>query len=182
MASPLTTAQQVRLRIQDPFRFRSEMVRGDGSASAYKLQEGAPYSHLSATPTASIFTAAATTGWSATGATFDLAKGTVVFAGGAVSANSGLQVDYYWSVFSDDELGHFTAVDGSVAGASREAVRTLMFDAYKRNRWAAPDGTTVDDKETMRNLVLLYSALETEVLEGGPEGGIESWAVEQENY
>ena len=42
----LTTAQQVRFRIQAPWQRGEEIHYGDGIASGFKLAEGAPHSTL----------------------------------------------------------------------------------------------------------------------------------------
>ena len=172
----LTTAQIVRGRLQTPWRRASETRLGDGTASAFQLQQGSPYSTV-VSATASIVT---TAGWSATGCSVDANLGYVTFSG-RISANSAIQFDYLWSVFSDDEIGYFTAVGGSVSEAALEGIRWLMGDAAKRNRWGAPDGTTVDDTKTLDNLAKLYDLLDAED-KGAPEGGYASWSVEQENW
>lgn len=182
MPSPLTTAQQVRLRIADRWRYAEEVRFGDGTASGWKLAQGAPFSTL---VSASAFLALpAPTGWSGTGATFDVDLGLVKFSA-VITANSAWRVDYRWAVFSDDEIGHFTAVGGTIAGAALEAVRTLEFDSLKRSKWAAPDGTEYDD--TMAQAQLL--AMKTQLLEetareevGAGTGGIESWSEGQANW
>ena len=74
MPSPLTTAQQVRTRIADRWRQAEEIRYGDGTASGFKLAQGAPFSTISAS-SAYVVNA----GWSATGATFDADLGTVKF-------------------------------------------------------------------------------------------------------
>jgi hypothetical protein len=176
---PLTTAQQVRLRIQDPWRRGSEVQYGDGIASSFQLAQGAPYSTL-ISATASVVN----TGWSATGCTFDLSLGYVTFSG-IPSANTAVRFDYQWAVFGDEEVGTFTAAGGgTVRGAAREAVRTLRFNALKRARWAAPDGTTYDDTAAIQALKALQDDLEEEIerFDEGPAGGYESWAVSQQEY
>jgi hypothetical protein len=172
------TLAQVRLRIQDQWRYGEEIIPGDGTASAFKLSQGAPHSTL-ISATASVAVAA---GWSATGCTIDNALGRAVFPT-AISANSGIHYGYLWAVFSDAEIGEFTAA-GSLAGAALEAVRTLRFNAPKRARWAAPDGTQYDDSRVSRDLKELEDDLQEEVIRysEGPEGGYESWAAEQGNY
>lgn len=173
----LTTAQQVRLRIADPWRYAQEVRAGDGTASAFKLAQGAPHSNISAA-SAHIAT---TAGWSATGASFNTGQGLIVFSG-VVSANSAWMAEYQWAVYSDEEVGNFlTASDSTVLGASLEAVRSLMFDGLKRARWMAPDGTQYDDTAALKHLNDLYDRLkeEQDVDTYGAAGGIESWGEQQ---
>ena len=172
----LTVPQQVRLRIQDRPRYGQEVQAGDGLSTLFKLAQGSPFSTLSAI---SAYVPAAA-GWSATGATFDTSLGIATFSA-AISAGSSVRVDYQWSVFSDDEIGQFTAAGGSVAGAALEAVKTLLFDSLKRARWGAPDGTNYDDTQAQAQLAKMYSALWYELRET-PEGGIESWGQQQAYY
>ena len=175
----LTTAQQVRLRIQDPWRRGSEVQYGDSTASSFQLAQGAPYSTL-ISATASIVN----NGWSATGCTVDNALGYVTFSG-IPSANTAVRFDYQWAVFSDDAVDQFLTDGGSVRGAALQAVRTLRFNAPKRARWAAPDGTQYDDTQTMRALKELEDDLKEELVRYGDEGaagGYESWAASQEEF
>jgi hypothetical protein len=173
----LTTGEQVRLLIQDQFRYDTETIVGDGTASAFKLRQGLPHSQLSASSTAMVAT---TAGWSATGATIDHRYGRVIFSG-VISANSAVNVGYYWSVFSEDEIGHYTAIAGSVNGAAREAIRALMVNYAKRGKWAAPDGSNYDDTMAMQNLKTIYDDLVSEDLgsDSAPEGGAANWPEEQ---
>jgi len=179
MASPLTTAQQVRLRIQDPWRLAEEVRFGDGTASEFKLAQGAPFSNLSALSAYTFLLPP--TGWSATGATVDLALGLVQFSG-VITAQTAWRAKYQWAVFSDDELGHFTAVGGGVPGAALEAVRALLFDGLRRAKWAAPDGTEYDDTNAQKHLREIEKSLLDEIERSdGPQGGIDSWS-EQQGY
>lgn len=172
----LTIPQQVRLRIQDPYRYGAEELLGDGYNATFKLAQGAPYSTITG---ASAFMRLASA-YSGTGATFDQALGVVSFSA-TISANSAFKVTYQWSVFSDDEIGQFTAVGGSVAGAALEAVKTLQFDSLRRARWAAPDGSQYDDTKAQDTLLKMYELLWKELRES-PEGGIESWSEQQQYY
>lgn len=176
----LTTAQIVRSRINDPFRYDAEVFMGDGTASAFKLKQGAPFSTISATATASLAT---TAGWSATGATIDYAAGRIIFSG-VVSANTAIQADYLWSVFSEDEMSYFTATNGDVPSMCLAAVRHLLGNSYKRARWGSPDGSNYDDSQTFQNLIQLRSALVDEIRgeETGPVGDYNSWPEEQQNW
>ena len=173
---PLTPAQQVRLRIQDPWRWDEESRVGDGLTSAFKLKQGSPYSNVSAV-SRSIVSGAALT---ATGGAIDTGLGLVTFSV-AISAQSAWRASYQWAVFSDEEIGHFTAVGGSVLGAALEAVKALMFDSLRRARWAAPDGTSYDDTAAQKQLTEMYRLMKDEERET-PEGGIESWSEQQAYY
>ncbi len=176
---PLDTAQQVRLRIQDQPLRADETFFADGRASAFPL----PHRNVQS-GTGFVFVSAGgvpVTGWSATGVTFDV-SGFVTFAA-VPSAESALRAVYVHSTFSDDEIGLFTAVGGSVVGASLEAVRTLMFDSLKRARWMAADGSQYDDVAAMGQLNKMYTALMIEVLDGEvAAGGFQNWSLEQENF
>lgn len=167
---PLTTAQQVRLRIQDqPSVFDAAYV-GNGLLDTFPL----PYLNMTSA-TAFVQGAAA---WSPTGATFT--NGTVAFSS-VISANSAFRVRGVQSTFSDDEIDTMlTAGGGSVLGASVEAVQTLMFDALKRASWAAPDGTQYDDTAAQRALRDLYDVLKEEEHEdAATAGGFASWSLNQ---
>jgi hypothetical protein len=173
----LSLADQVRLRIQDRYRWQSEEFFGDGWNSQFKLSQGQPFSTVVSGSAYNRLT----TGYTATGAAFDTALGLVTLSG-VVSANSAIKFNYQWAVFSDDEIGQFTAMGGgSVAGAALEAVKTLQFDSLKRARWAAPDGTQYDDTKAQDTLLKMYEQLWSEVRES-PAGGIESWSEQQQNY
>ena len=174
----LTTAQQVRLRIQDiPQVFDLEW-NANGSATEYQLRNGAAEYRNITSATAYIPVAGV---WSATGATFNV-SGYVAFSG-VVSANSALRARGVWSTFSDEEIEHFTAVGGNIAGAALEAAHTLQFDALKRAAWAAPDGTTYDDTKVIQALKDLIEELKDEVSEDASSaGGFASWAENQANW
>ena len=173
----MTLLDQVRLRISDRWRFGEEVRYGDGLAAQFKLAQGAPFSNLSAL-SAYVPVAA---GWSATGSTVDTGLGLVTLAA-PVTANSAVRFGYQWAVFSDADLGEFTAAGGAtVAGAALEAVKTLMFDSLRRAKWAAPDGTEYDDTAAMKQLREMYALMKDEAREA-PEGGIESWSEQQAYY
>lgn len=170
----LTTAQQVRLRLADAPLLADVTRYGDGTATVFTL------AHTNLT-SGTAYVPLGATAWTATGATFN-ASGTVAFSG-VISANSAFRVTYVHSTFSDDEIGHFTAVGGTVAGAALEAVGTLMFDAVKRARWSSPDGTSFDDTAAMSHLQALYDRLRVEQGEAAVgSGSLDSWSVEQEHY
>lgn len=166
----LTTGQWVRLRIQDQPRIADDTYYGDGYADTFQL----PHVNL---VSGSAFVQAAAA-WTSTGATFN-ASGYVAFAH-VISANSAFRTRYVYSVFSDEEIGHFTAVGGNIVGASLEAVQTLMFDGLKRSKWVAPDSSEYDDTAAMKLLKDLYETLKEEQdNEAVAFGGFGEWAITQ---
>lgn len=168
----LTSAQQVRLKIQDAPIRANDVYYGDGQATVFNL----PHRNI-ASGTAYVLAGGA---WSATGATF--ASGQVAFSG-IISANSGFNVRYEYATFSDAEVDHFISAGGSVAGAAKEAVEALMFDGLRRASWAAPDGTSYDDSKAIGLLKQLHDTLSDELEEEATlSGGLASWSVEQGNY
>ena len=170
----LTTAQQVRLRIQDIPQWFDETRYGDGTATLVQL----PYRNIT---TGSAYVPVGGTAWSATGASLDT-SGVLTFSG-VISANSAFRARGVHSVFSEDEIGHFTAVGGSVLGAAVEAVGALLFDSLKRARWAAPDGTTWDDTAALGQLNDMYDRLREELAQTNvTEGGYAEWTFGQDNW
>jgi hypothetical protein len=169
----LDSARQVRLRIQDTPSVFDETRTFDGSATVFNL----PYRQITS---ATAFVPDASGRWSATGATFD-PSGWVAFSG-VGSASSAYRVRGVQSVFSDEEIGHFTAVGGSVAGAALEAVRALMFDGLKRAQWAAPDGSQWDDTDALEQLRALHDQLRDEVTREQAGGEFVSWAEGQGDW
>lgn len=166
----LNTAQWVRLRIQDQPRVADDTYYGDGYLDMFQL----PHVNLTS---ATAFVQGANV-WTSTGATFN-ASGYVQFSD-VISANTAWRARYVHSVFSDDEIGHFTAVGGDIVGASLEAVQTLMFDGLKRAKWVAPDSSEFDDTKAMGLLNDLYKTLKEEQDEGGVAGGgFGQWAITQ---
>lgn len=167
----LSTAQMVRLRIQDQPKLFDEVRVFDGTAQVFTL----PW--LNITSASAYVTASGGAAWTGTGATF--ASGQVQFSA-VGSAGAPFRVAGVYSTFSDDEIGHFTAVGGSINGAALEAVQTLMFDGLKRARWMAPDGSQYDDTAAMGLLKTLHdtlsSALEAQEVAGG---GWVSWSEGQ---
>lgn len=167
----LTTAQQVRLRIQDQPLLYNATLYGDGTANTFYF----PQRNITG---ATAYVPLGGTAWSATGATWN-ASGYVQF-GAAISAASAFRVTFQYSTFSDDEVDHFITAGGGVLGASIEAVQTLMFDSLKRAAWKAPDGTEYDDTAAMRQLNDMYDRLKDEETEQADySAGFQSWAAGQ---
>ena len=170
----LTTAQEVRLRIQDIPVIADVTRTFDGSASAFALDHTNVIS-------GSAFVPGSNGQWSATGATFNT-SGFVTFAAPG-SANSAWRARYVHSTFSDDEIGQFTARGGSIAGAALEAAYALMFDSLKRAKWAAPDGTQYDDTKAMDMLKEIVSAQRDEIADAETlDGGYASWTEGQADW
>lgn len=169
----LTTAQQVRLRIQDQPVLYHGLMYGDGMATTFYFAQRNLASGTAYVP-------AGGTAWAATAATWDPA-GTVTFSN-TISANSAFRVTFQHSTFSDAEVDHFLTVGGGVAGAALEAVQSLMFDSLKRAKWKAPDGTEFDDTAAMRQLTDLHDRLKAELEDQSDTGaGFASWAEGQGN-
>jgi hypothetical protein len=165
----LTSAQQVRLGIQDAPKIENKVYYGDGLGTGFNLP------HVNITSATAFVSGIG--GWSATGATF--ASGIVAFAK-PISANSAFLVNYVHSVFSDDEIDHMLSAGGNVNGARLEAVKTLMFDGLKRAKWQSPDGTQFDDTQAQNLLVKMYEKFEDEQRQDAVGGGtIYSWGANQ---
>ena len=171
----LTTAQQVRLKIQDQPLIADDVYTFDGMSTGFTL----PHRNLT---TASAYVLDAGGQWSATGAAFD-ASGFVAFNTALASA-TGFKVHYTHSTFSDDEVDTMlTAGGGSINGAALQAIEDLMFDGLKRSIWRAPDGTEYDDTKAMALLNQMYDKFKQEELEDGIlSGGLASWSENQADY
>lgn len=170
---PLSTAQQIRLRIQDQPKMFDAKLFGDGTANLYPL----PYQVITS---ASAYVPVGATAWSATGATIQ--SGFVAFSS-IIPANSAFTVRGVYSTFSDDEIDTMLTAGGNVNGAALEAVSTLMFDGLKRASWSSPDGSRYDDTAAMKLLTDMYDRLKVEQEEAAAQGGgLHSWSLNQENY
>jgi len=170
----LTTAQRVRLKIQDAPVIADDTYTFDGSASAYNM----PHVNLTS---ASAFIAGSDGQWSATGGTFNI-TGYVTFDTAYASA-SAFRTRYVHSNFSDAEISDFTAVGGGVDGAAIQAIEALMFDAVKRARWMAPDGSQFDDVAAQAHLRGMYNQLKSAQADDAiAGGGMNSWSMNQERY
>lgn len=169
----LTTAQRIRVKIQDAPVLVDRVLYGDGTASSYLV----PHVNL-ADGTAYV---PGVGGWSATGATFN-PSGLISFAT-AISANSAFRVVYAYSHFSDDEIDQFLADGGSVLGAAVEAAQALMFDGLKRSRWMASDGSSYDDLAGQAHVRAMYEQLRKELeIEALASGGFQSWSENQAEW
>lgn len=171
----LTTAQRIRLLIQDlPIREDVTLI-GDGTANAFL----APHTNL--TSASAFVPGAGNASWTATGFSYSL-NGEYSFSG-VVSANSPYRITYTHTTFSDDDIDQFLADGGGIKGAALEAVQALMFDAVKRARWMASSGESYDDTNAQTHLREMYSKLTTELEKEATAGGsMPSWSEGQGNY
>lgn len=172
---PFTDIQKVRIKIADPPVIEDLTRYGDGTAQYFVM----PHVNLT-TASAFVPVGVGGTAWSATGCTFDV-SGQLSFSG-VISANSAYKVRYVHTNFSDNEVQNFLDDGGTVLGASLEAIESLMFDAVKRARWMAADGSQYDDTAAQSHLRQMHDTistqLENESLSGG---GFGSWATGQES-
>ena len=170
----LTTAQQVRLKIQDPPTLADNTYYGDGQSLSFTL----PHRNI-VSGSAYVFNASGQ--WSATGATFNT-SGSVSFSD-IMSAGSGFRTTYVFSNFSDAEVEHFITAGGNVNGAAVQAIEALMFDSLRRARWMAPDGAQYDDTQAQAMLSRMYTQFKEEGAEEAIYGGgFQSWSLNQQDY
>lgn len=168
----LTTGDQLRSRIQDPIRFEIRDLVSDGRSLLFPV----PHTNLLS---GSAFVLSGSS-WVNTGATF-MPEGVVALTSGAPFGSS-LQVRYYHSVFSDEELGTWITGYGFL-GATREAIWALMFDGLKRSRWSSPDGTSYDDTQALRILEQLDRRVDRELQDqAAGAGGFGSWSENQQDW
>lgn len=171
---PLTDLQKVRTKIADVPIAENLTRYGDGTAVQFVLP------HLNPT-TASAYVPLGGTAWSATAATFD-PTGILTFTN-VISANSAYNLRYIHTTFSDDEVQNFLDEGGSVIGAALAAVDALMFDAVKRSRWMASDGTSYDDTSSQSHLAKMHEIFEQQLTqEAGLSGAFGSWAINQGDW
>lgn len=168
----LTTLQAVRLKIQDVPIAENLTLYGDGTATVFHMQHGNLSNGVAYVP------GVGAASWSATGCAVD-ASGRFIFSN-VISANSAFNVRYEHTNFSDDDLQQFVTDGSTVAGAAKQAVIALMFDAVKRARWMASDGSQYDDTSAQSHLREMYDKLEVELAnEGIVGGGFGSWSENQ---
>jgi len=168
----LTDLQKIRTKIQDVPIAVNATLYGDGTANTFLLQ------HQNVFNAGAYVPGAGATSWSATGAAFD-PSGVVIFAG-VISANSAFNVRYQHTTYSDDEIQNFLDAGGTILGASLEAIESLMFDAIKRARWMASDGTQYDDTSAQSHLAKMHEILSAQVeAESATAGGFGSWSLNQ---
>ena len=124
--------------------------------------------------------AAPGTAWSATGATFDVTG--YVTLSGIISANSAFRVEYAHTVFADNVIDEYVSAEGSLIGAALLCAYDLQFDAIKRSRWMAANGSQFDDTNGAKVVDGIIARLEKQqAQEAMGAGGFWSWAEEQAN-
>lgn len=171
----LNSAQRVRLQIQDPPIRADLTLIGDGTAASFLA------SHTNLTSASAFVPGAGNSAWSATGFSYSL-NGEYSFSG-VISANSAYRLTYTHTTFSDDEVDQFLADGGGVNGAALEAVKSLMFDATKRARWMASDGSSWDDTNAQTHIREMYDKLSKELEKDATvAGSMVSWSVNQGSY
>lgn len=168
----LTSAQRLRLKIQDvPIRV-DLTLHGNGTARVFQVE------HRNLANASAYVPAAGGASWSATGCTID-ASGTFAFSG-TISANSAFRVVYDHTTFSDTEIDQFMTDGGGIIGGAVEALQALMFDAVKRARWMASDGSSYDDTSAQSHLRGMYEQIKEEQhSEAIAAGSFGSWSLNQ---
>lgn len=170
----LTSAQSLRLRIQDQPALAVQTFESDGSATLFALQHRNVVSGSAFIPGAS--------GWTATAAAFNPTG--YVELSGAIANHSALMVRYVHSVFSDSEIDHLIDGAGSIPGAALEAVKVLMFDGLRRAKWKSSDGSEYDDTKAIDLLKDMYDTFKQELEAATLEevsGAFISWAANQDD-
>lgn len=169
---PLTSADYVRQRIQDPLVYEDATYYGDGTANRYKL----PHVNLQS---GSAWVAPGATAWSATGATFNV-TGYVDFAN-AISAQTAFRVAYVHSVWSDETISGY--LSAGISGAMLQCAYDLLYDNMKRSRWMAANGAQYDNMQAGQFAKDIISAIKDEMREEATQyGSMASWAETQGEY
>ena len=181
----MNTADQLRFYMNDKPRVLRETRYGDGTATVFPLS-GVPIvtgaTALGGFQPSAFAAAPGGAGWTATGATFNAQLGEVKFSA-VVPLNSAVHLAYTYATFSDQEIDLVTGLYGDMPSMRLALIDNLMSDAYKRAAWRSQAGASYDDKETMKNLMLMRSAIiASRTDEQGPLGDIFSWSTEQQNY
>lgn len=171
---PLSSAQQVRQRIQDFPRPFDSAYYADGISTRYHI--GTPN-----LVSGSAYVQPGGTAWSATGATFN-SSGFVDFSD-RISANSAYRVVGVYTVFADDVIDERISALNSINAVALEFAYDLLFDGGKRGRWMSPDGSQWDNVGSLTAINSIIRHLELEIeKEAIQGGGFWSWAETQSDY
>lgn len=166
----LTSAERVRLAIQDLPRIADDIYSGDGLGKTY------PLPHFNITSGSAFLVNPNGRSWSGVpGATFT--SGYVQFPGaGGIADGTPFRVRYTHTTFSDDEIGDFMERGNDVIGAQVLAIETLLFDSVKRVSWRSSDGAAYDDTAAQTLLATMHDQYLQQRREGSlGAGGIISW-------
>jgi len=170
----LSTLQKVRLKIQDAPVRENLTLYGDGTANVFHMAHQNIYNAVAYVPLGA-------TAWSATACAIE-SSGMFTFAN-VISAQSAFNVRYEHTTFSDDEIQQFHDDGGSIVGAALEAVEALIFDAVKRARWMASDGTSYDDTSAQSHLMKMHETFSKQVeAESISAGSFGSWSLNQGDW
>lgn len=169
----LTNIQKVRTKIADVPIAENITLYGDGMATWFTM------AHINISNGAVYVPSGAA--WSATGAAVDT-SGTFIL-NSVISANSAVNFRYQHTNFSDEEIQYFLDEGVSILGAAGQALESLMFDAVKRARWMAADGSQYDDTSAQSHLRTMYDQIQKQIAnEAITGGGFGSWAENQADW
>lgn len=172
----LTNLQRLRLNIVDPYREFQDSQLGDGSTIHFRL------SSFPVKANSQQLYVAGALKTEGTDYTLDDNTGKITFTS-APADGANIFVRGEASIFSDDELNDLLDQHTStVRTATLHALRVLMADHARRERWQAGD-LHADGSGVVKDLDILYKRwLEEDLFAAIDEGGIEEWATEQEYY
>lgn len=174
-----------RLKINDNYRNFSQTHQADGEAKDwdchyYPIRAGSYTAYLDGVATLAY--------------TASLDDGRFTFSAAPANATQ-IRIVGQYSTFSDTELSEILAEHGIATGATAAtlesldaplitAIETLLSDAWKRHTWSAAGGQSVSEGQLFQNLLAWRKMLEdkSKGLEIGPQGGIESYAENQDMY
>ena len=109
------------------------------------------------------------------------ALGLVTFSN-PIPKGAPVQFRYTYGIMSDEEIDWITAQTSDLNRMKLYYIDAVAFDYSKRVRWGA-GGTYYDDATTLANILRVRETIWKQLtLELGPEGGVESWAEQQENH
>lgn len=181
----MNSAELLRVAMSDRPKFANENYTSDGTATTYQLS-GFPLvtgsTALGSFQPSAFVAGASGNMWSATGATFNLLFGVATIPS-AIPFGQPIQFQYTWGVMSDQEIDFLTAQDpGDLVLMQIHYIDWLLADYAKRARWNA-GGVSYDETRLHDFLINMREVLwKRTTLEQGPQGGIESWYDQQENF
>ena len=174
---PLTDLEELRFKIGDRYVAFKESILGDGSTKAFSLSSYP----IRSTGTAVYVNTSLQT--ETTHYTLNDDTGELEFTS-APALGVLVQVNGQASIFSDTELNDLLTNEGTVQKARVQCYEILLLDRSKQNKWIAGDGgISVDPTPSLRALTDLIKIAREEVIAAAIEqGGIEEWAVAQQEF